>query len=229
MSGVVWSNEKGDVAYVLQQATPKFNARGEVVELNDTDDKKLFEKGLPTDTGSNEAISWGRWTDGQSKVKGTGGPGVANGNLATMHHFTVTGAPIGATTGQFTSIASTSPTVQANGKLVATGSVNGATGAFTAALTLNTTGTASYTLTVPVSGQTFTLTGVANQTSLSTFAGVSVISSTGTGCNGGCNGTLGGNVSVIGQLAGSAGTHAGVLYGFDSRLGDVSGVIIFKR
>lgn len=229
MAGVVWSNEKGDVASVLQDATPQFNARGELVELSDASGAKLFEKGTPTDTGSNDAITWGRWTDGQSKVKGATGSGVANGNLATLHYFTVNGTPTEAITGRFTSIASTSPTVQSGGKLVATGSVNGATGNFNAALTLAGNGTATYTLTVPVSGQTFTLTGVANQTSLSTFAGVSVITSTGTGCSSGCKGTLGGNISVIGQLAGSAGTHAGVLYGFDSRLGDVSGIIIFKR
>ena len=84
-------------------------------------------------------------------------------------------------------------------------------------------------LTVPVAGQTFKLTGTATQTSISTFSGISTITSTGTGCQGGCTGSLGNNVSVIGQLAGAQGTSAGVLYGFDSRLGNVSGVIVFRR
>ena len=49
------------------------------------------------------------------------------------------------------------------------------------------------------------------------------------GCLGGCTGSLGNNVSVIGQIAGKQGTEAGVTYGFDSRIGNVSGVIVFKH
>jgi hypothetical protein len=158
------------------------------------------------------------------------GSGVGNGHLASLHYVTVLSTPTGSTAGVFTSFASTSPTVvKANGDLVATGTVNSASGNFTAALFVQSTGGASYTLTVPVSGQTFTLTGSAKQTSVSTFAGVSNITSTGSGCVSGCTGSLGNNVSVVGQIAGSQGTQAGVFYGFDSRLGNVSGVIVFKR
>ena len=106
---------------------------------------------------------------------------------------------------------------------------NGASGTFNASLQLQLGGKASYSLTVPVAGQTFSLVGVATQTSSSGFSGVSLISSTGAGCQGGCTGSLGNNISVIGQIAGASGTQAGVLYGFDSRIGNVSGVIIFKR
>lgn len=155
--------------------------------------------------------------------------GVGDGNLATLHYFTALSTPTGPTSGLFTSFASTSPTLQANGTLVASGAVSSATGTFTASLVLQNTGSASYSLYVPVAGQTFSLTGVATQTTLTTFAGVSLITSTGTACTGGCTGSLGNNISVIGQIAGAQGTHAGVVYGFDSRLGNVSGVIIFKR
>lgn len=214
-------------------AKAKFNAQGGLLELEDpSTGKTLMEKGTPTDAGANGVIAWGRWIGGQSKVHGaTGnGEGVGNGNLSTLHYFTVTEAPSGPTVGTFTSFASTAPTVQSNGKLVATGTVNSAGGTFTAALLLQTNGGAKYTLTVPVPGQTFSLVGVATQTSPSTFSGVSQITSTGTGCaGGGCTGSLGNNVSVIGQIAGSQGAHAGVIYGFDSRLGNVSGVIVFKR
>lgn len=232
MAALVWSTEKGDNASAQMAGTAKFNAQGGLLELEDpSSGKTLIEKGTPIDAGANGVIAWGRWIGGQSKVHGNSGKGngVDNGNLSTLHYFTATALPAGATVGTFTSFASTSPTVQSNGELVATGTVNSASGTFKAALLLQTTGGANYTLTVPVSGQTFSLVGVAMQTSPSTFSGVSQITSTGTGCAGGCTGSLGNNVSVLGQIAGSQGTHAGVIYGFDSRLGTVSGVIVFKR
>lgn len=232
MAGLVWSNEKGNDASGRMAARARFDANGGLLELEDSaSGKTLFDKGTPVDAGRHDVIAWGRWIGGQSKVHGASGNGngVGNGNLATLHYFTATSTPAGATVGVFTSFGSTSPTVQSSGKLVSTGTVNSASGTFTAALLLQTTGGAKYTLTVPVPGQTFTLIGTATQTSASTFAGVSQITSTGTGCVGGCTGSLGNNVSVIGQIAGSQGTHAGVLYGFDSRLGTVSGVIVFKR
>lgn len=231
----MWGNDRADIASGLMAANANFNGQGGLLDLKDSSTgMTLIEKGTPVDVGSDGAIAWGRWIGGQSKVQGNVGGVSADGNvgkgeLAGLHYFTVTSTPVGPTTGLFTSFASSSPTVQSNGTLVATGTVNSASGTFTAALFLQTMGGASYTLTVPVSGQTFTLTGVATQTSLSTFSGVSTITSTGTGCSGGCTGSLGKNISVVGQIAGSQGTHAGVVYGFDSRLGNVSGVIVFKR
>lgn len=215
-------------------AKAKFDAQGGLLELDDpSSGKAIIEKGMPTDTGTDGALAWGRWTGGKVKAKSDDDDDDDDDdgkvNLSTLHYFTAAAKPVGATSGLFTSFASTSPTVQSNGNLVATGTVNSAAGSFTAALTVQGTGSASYTLTVPVPGQTFTLTGTAAQTSLSTFAGVSAISSTGSGCQGGCTGSLGSNVSVIGQIAGTQGTQAGVLYGFNSRLGNVSGVIVFKR
>jgi hypothetical protein len=231
-AGLVWSNDKGELVSGLMGAKASFDAQGGLLELEDSSTgKTIVEKGTPTDSGVDGAIAWGRWIGGQSKVAGAGGNGngVGNGNLSTLHYFTATTTPTGPTAGLFTSFASTSPTVQSNGNLVATGTVNSASGTFTAALVLQNTGTAAYSLTVPVAGQTFSLTGVATQTTLTTFSGVSLITSTGTACLSGCTGSLGNNISVIGQIAGSQGTQAGVVYGFDSRLGNVSGVIVFKR
>lgn len=206
-------------------ATATLDRQGGVVELRDpSTGKVLIEKGVPTDVGSDGALAWGRWIDGKSKVHG-----YSDGDVPTLHYFTVSSTPTGPTAGLFTSFASTAPTIQSNGRLVSTGTVNSAGGTFTAALVLQNTGTAVYSLTVPVGGQTFTLTGTATQTTLTTFSGVSLITSTGTACLTGCTGSLGNNVSVIGQIAGSQGSQAGVLYGFDSRLGNVSGVIVFKR
>lgn len=215
----------------MTQGTASFDRTGGLLALdNASSGKPIMEKGAPVDAESNGVLAWGRWTEGKSKVKGTNGSnGVGDGNLATLHYFAMTATPSSPVVGIFSSFASTAPTVQSGGKLVALGSVNGASGSFTAALQLLLGGTASYSLTVPVAGQTFSLVGVATQTSASGFSGVSLISSTGSGCNGGCTGSLGNNVSVIGQIAGAQGTQAGVAYGFDSRIGNVSGVIVFKR
>ncbi|WP_235537801.1 hypothetical protein [Pelomonas sp. Root1217] len=201
------------------------------MELRDgSTGRKIVEKGSSTDVGASDFIAWGRWIDGRSKARdGSEDGDDSKGKLATLHYFTATSTPVGATSGLFTSFASTSPTVQSNGNLVATGTVDSASGSITASLKLQGGGSANYSLTVPVAGQTFSLTGVATQTSLSGFAGVSVITSTGAACQGGCTGSLGNNISVIGQIAGSQGTQAGVVYGFNSRLGNVSGVIVFKR
>jgi hypothetical protein len=230
--GFVWATEKGDVAAGLTAGKATFDANGGLSEAdNATTGKSTFEKGVATDVGADGTIAWGRWSGGKSEVKGTGNSsGVGDGNLATMHYFAVESTPIGVTVGQFSSFASTSPTVQSGGTLVATGTVNSATGTFYASLKLQTGGTASYALSVPVPGQTFSLVGVASQTSASGFSGVSLITSTGSGCSSGaCTGSLGNNVSVIGQIAGSQGTEAGVIYGFNSRICNVSGVIVFKH
>lgn len=229
--GLVWSTDKGEVASGLTQGRAHFNPEGGLLDAdNPATGKSMLEKGRPTDVGADGVIGWGRWTDGQSKVKGTSnGKGVGNGNMSTLHYFAIAQTPTGPVTGTFSSMASTAPTVQSDGKLVTVGVVNGAGGSFNASLQLQLGGKASYSLTVPVAGQTFSLVGVATQTSASGFSGVSLISSTGSGCLGGCTGSLGNNVSVIGQIAGAAGTRAGVAYGFDSRIGNVSGVIIFKR
>jgi hypothetical protein len=245
--GLTWSTTKGAVASGLTQGAATFDGHGALVELdNATTGSTILEKGVATDVGNNGVIAWGRWTGGQSKLKDSSGSdsgnsgngkgngdnsdnGNSNGKLATLHYFAVESVPSGAVTGIFTSFASTAPTVQSGGSLVATGTVNSATGSFSASLHVQTGGTASYSLTVPVSGQTFSLVGVASQTSASGFSGISLISSTGSGCAGGCTGSLGNNVSVIGQIAGTQATQAGIVYGFDSRIGNVSGVIVFKH
>lgn len=231
MAGLVWGNERGESAASLTTGTPRFDGAGGLVELEEVSrGRRLVEGGNPVDVGADADLAWGRWTGGKSNARGSGaGSTAGNGDLKTLHYFIATAVPSGATAGRFTSFASTSPTVQSGNRLVATGAVNGATGSFTAALVLDLAGTATYSLSVPVSGQTFSLTGTATQTTLTSFSGVSVITSTGTGCLGGCTGSLGGNISVIGQIAGTGGTQAGVIYGFDSRLGNVSGVIVFRR
>jgi hypothetical protein len=228
--GLVWTNDKGANGSGLTQGVRLYDANGGLTQLNFNaqDDKKILDKGTAVDTGSDGVVAWGRWTDGQAKVNDASGSG--KGNLATLHYFTFAGSPSLPVLGSFSAFASTAPTVTSGGNLVATGAVNGASGTVNVAFLAVAGGTASYRLSVPVPGQTFTLSGLALQTSTFGFSGVSAISSTGSGCLLlGCTGSLGNGVSVIGLVGGADASRVGVTYGFDSRIGNVSGVIVFKR
>lgn len=227
--GLVWTNDKGANGSGLTQGVRLYDGNGGLTQLNveAKDDKKILDKGVAVDTGSDGVVAWGRWTDGQAKVNDASGSG--KGNLATLHYFTFAGTPSLPVLGSYTSFASTAPTVTSGGNLVATGAVNGASGAVNVAFLTVLGGSASYRLSVPVPGQTFSLSGLAFQTSTFGFAGNSLITSTGSGCLGGCTGSLGNGVSVIGLVGGADASRVGVTYGFDSRIGNVSGVIVFKR
>lgn len=226
--GLVWSTDKGALGAGLTQGTMTFDGTGGLQELDVTGKgQPILHKGTAIDAGADGTVAWGRWVDGQSKVDGTTGTG--KGNIASLHYFAFLGSPTLPVLGAFSSFASTAPTVTSAGTLVATGTANSATGSLNVAFLTAVGGTASYKLSVPVAGQTFSLSGLAVQTSAYGFSGVSAITSSGLGCTGGCVGTLGNNVSVIGLVGGSLGNRAGISYGFDSQLGNIAGVIVFKR
>ena len=220
---------KGELGSGLTAGTRSFDEDGGLEKLDALGKgKKLFDKGVTVDPSADGIVAWGRWTDGESKVKDAAGAG--SGKTVTLHYFAFAAQPLlSSVTGTFASFASTAPTVASGGKMVAAGELNSARGTVSFAFLTASGGSAMYSLVVPAAGQTFSLTGTAAQVSTFGFSGVSLIGSTGTGCDGGCNGTLGNNVSVIGLVGGAAGNRAGLAYGFDSRIGNVSGVIVFKR
>ena len=212
----------------MTRGNATFNSTGALTQLDDSaKNTKILDGGMPVDANADGIVAWGRWTGGESKVNGANGEG--KGKLVELHYFAFVTAPTQPVIATFGSFASTAPTVQSGGTLVATGSVNGASGTLSTAFLTASFSTARYSLTVPVQGQTFTLDGVAAATSAYGFSGVSLISSTGRACVPACTGSFGDNISVIGQLGGTAGNRAGVAYGFDSAIGNVSGVIVFKR
>ncbi|CAN5875718.1 hypothetical protein BH11PSE8_BH11PSE8_20630 [soil metagenome] len=229
-------NDKGALGSGITEGTRTFDGKGGLSALDvlgtqnaqtGEDGKKILDKGVAVDPGADGVVAWGRWISGESKVNDASGGG--KGKTATLHYFAFAGQPTLPVIGSFSSFASTAPTIASGGKLVAQGEVNSASGTVNVAFLTVTGGSATYNLVVPVPGQTFSLTGQAVQTSKFGFAGVSDIRSTGNGCDGGCTGTLGNGVSVNGQIGGTAGNRIGVTYGFDSRLGNVSGVIVFKH
>ena len=226
---MVWRTDKGERGSALTAGTRTFDNNGGLVQLDalGTSGKKLFDQGATVDPGADGIVAWGRWIDGSSKVTDAAGKG--NGTIATLHYFAFADRPTLPVTGAFSSFAATAPTVASGSKIVAVGELNAARGAVNVAFLTALGGSATYSIVVPVSGQSFALTGQASQVSTFGFAGVSDIRSTGSGCDGGCTGSLGNNVSVIGLVGGAAGNRVGLTYGFDSRIGNVSGVIVFKR
>ena len=228
-------NDKGALGSGLTEGTRTFDAAAGLSALdvlgtqNDKGNggKKILEKGTAIEPGADGIVAWGRWIDGEAKLNDAAGNG--KGKIATLHYFAFAGQPSLPVIASFNSFASTAPTIASGGKLVAKGEMNSASGSVNAVFLTVIGGSATYSLSVPVPGQTFSLTGRAVQISKFGFAGISDIRSTGTGCDGGCLGTLGNGVSVNGLIGGTAGNRIGVTYGFDSRLGNVSGVIVFKR
>jgi hypothetical protein len=227
--GLVWRTDKGELGSGLTTGTRVFDSDGGLRRLNESakDGKKILDKGETVNPGADGVIAWGRWTDGESKVNDATGNG--KGKVQTLHYFALAGPAALPVAGVFTSFASTAPTIASGRQLVATGQLDSASGTVNLVFLSATGGSASYNLSVPVPGQTFTLTGRAAQTSNFGFAGVSTIVSTGSGCDGGCTGTLGSGYSVKGLVGGAQGDRLGLTYGFDSRIGNVSGVIVFKR
>lgn len=224
---LVWTTDKGEPGSGLTSGKRTFAPNSGLTDLDETaKDKKMLDKGVPVDPGADGTVAWGRWTGGESKVKDGNGDG--KGKLATLHYVAFVGQPSLPAIGSYKSFAATAPTVTREGRMVATGVINTASGNVTLALTGLGLGGATYQLTVPVAGQTFSLSGLAAQVGSFGFAGASTISSTGNGCSGGCTGTLGDGISVRGLLGGTGNSRLGVTYGFDSRLGNVTGVIVFK-
>ncbi len=214
----------------LSTGSRKFDTNNGLQELDDVagkGGKKIFQKGVTVDPASDGIVAWGRWIGGDSKVNDASGNG--KGKIATLHYVALTGQPSVPVMGLFSSFASTAPTVTSGGNVNTVGNLNAAGGTVNVSFPGATGGTATYSLLVPIAGQSFSLTGSANQISTFGFAGVSDIRSTGSGCNGGCTGSLGNNISVQGLVGGSASNRIGLTYGFDSQIGNVSGVIVFKH
>ena len=84
------------------------------------------------------------------------------------------------------------------GTLLSSGAINSATGTLNVNFTGNSGGTATYALTVPVSGNTFNLVGTATQSNVYGFVGTGVITSP-LGCLLSCSGGLAGGSDGAGR------------------------------
>lgn len=200
------------------------------VRERDGSGKRLLHAGTPVQAHSDGNVAWGRWTDGRYRA-GSDDDDDDNGKGRTraLHYFTFAGTPTLPVVRSFSSFGATAPTVtSARGQLVATGTENAATGSLRVTFPGATGGFATFNLSVPVADQTFSLSGTAAQTGTFGFAGGAAIRSTGNGCSAGCTGALGNGAAVRGMVGGAGSSRAGLLYGFNSGLGTVTGAVVFK-
>ncbi|KQP38011.1 hypothetical protein ASF44_12400 [Pseudorhodoferax sp. Leaf274] len=202
------------------------------VRERDGSGKKLLHGGQAAQTHSDGNIAWGRWTDGRRNLGSNDDDdddGDGKGRARALHYFTFAGTPTLPVVRSFNSFGSTATTVtSAQGQLLATGAENMAGGSLRVTFPTIVGGFATFDLAVPVSGQTFSLSGTALQTGTYGFAGAASITSTGNGCASLCTGALGNGAAVRGMVGGAGSSRAGLLYGFDSGLGRVTGAIVFK-
>lgn len=203
------------------------------VRERDGSGKRLLHAGTPVQVHSDGNVAWGRWTDGRYRA----GPGRGDnddedngeGRTRALHYFTFAGAPTLPVVRSFSSFGATAPTITAaRGQLVATGTENAASGSLRVTFPGASGGFATFSLSVPVADQTFSLRGTGAQIGTFGFAGGAAISSTGNGCSAGCTGALGNGAAVRGMVGGAGSARAGLLYGFNSGLGTVTGAVVFK-
>ena len=225
----VTSDDKGKVGALQATGYRTFAGLGltQVQEAQDSG-KKLLDKGTPVQAHSDGNVAWGRWTSGKHSADDANGL-KGDGDVDALHYFTFAGTPTLPVLKTFASFASTATTVTSNkGVLLATGAENAASGTLTVTFPGPLGGFASYNLAVPVSGQTFTLSGTALQSNVYGFAGGATIASNGNGCAAGCAGVLANGTAVQGMVGGSSSGRAGLVYGFSSGLGNVTGAMVFK-
>lgn len=230
--GVYHSAYGGAVQGGLLGGTASFNATGGLTEFVDTNTTPHFHSATLAEYGSDGVIAWGRWSSGS----------VDNGSTTPLSalHYVATSAtyPVATPIVQaFASFASTAPTMVNNstGALVQTGTPNSVTGTLNVNFFSTTGGSLSYALNVPIGGETYTMTGTANQFSVTSFLGNpdTSVTSSGSGCALGCSGN-----NVIPYANGFQGTftgtgsnlRAGATYGFEAQGATVTvtGAIVFK-
>jgi hypothetical protein len=227
---IVSTNKDGDTSGAVTTGYRTFTGSG-LVEVRERDDsgKKLLEKGDVAAAHSDGSIAWGRWTDGKRDIDNDDDDDDAKGDLRTLHYFSFAGTPTLPVLKSFASFGSTATTLtSARGQLLGTGAENAAGGTLQVTFPGSAGGFATFRLQVPIADQTFSLAGTAQQTGTYGFAGPAQITSSGSGCASRCTGALGSGNAVRGMVGGTGSSRAGLVYGFNSGLGTVSGAMVFK-
>lgn len=206
--------------------TLTFNAAGALTQFIDGSTAgNNFTSGVAADFGADGIIAWGRWASGDR-----GSPPVPQVTMSYAASLSATAVTATSIVRGYASFASTAPTVTSGGAIVATGLPNSVTGTLSVNFpTLTGGGTVSYVLNVPVAGQTFFLSGSANQFAGTGFLGTgSIIVSTGAGCTPSCTGNIPFGDAIQGFFTGASAERAGANYGFTSAVGQVSGAVVYK-
>ncbi len=208
-----------------------FDPSGKLTQFVDSTLSPNVSGGTVVDYGNDGYIAWGRWTGGTWDS-------YAMTNFAYVGNL-VTNAPnpsITPITGTYNVYASTSPVAVAYSGAYTAGAPNSVTGSLTANFTGASGGTLTYSLSIPVAGETFMINGSAAQYGTVGFLGTSSsITSSGTGCASSCTGIVPSGDAIQGFFAGPNAERAGATYAFgSSTLGgpggsNVSGAVVFKK
>lgn len=214
----------GSFAAGLLGGNLSFASTGELSQFTDCCSSNHFTSGVTAEYGADGIIAWGRWASG---THSTAGP------LATMSYVAGLQANtpvVSSLVRGYASFASTSAVITSGGSIVASGTPNSVTGTLNVNFaTIPGAGSLTYSLNIPVAGQTFTVNGSATQYAGTSFLGLSsTITSTGAGCSTSCVGNIPYGDAIQGFFTGTAAQRAGANYGFTSQLGQVSGAVVFK-
>ena len=228
--GVAYVTAAGSAGGGLLGGTLTFAPTGELTQFADSTYPLMgYSGGAVADFGADGIIGWGRWIGGaQTDIYGTPTSLAGMSYVASLTSAAVVAPSI---IRGYASFASTAPVVVSGGSIVATGAPNSVTGTLNVNFASNpgTGGSLTYSLNIPVAGQTFSVIGSANQYSNTGFLGTSsTISSSGSACLTACSGSIPFGDAIQGMLAGSGAERAGANYGFNSAVGNVSGAIVFK-
>jgi hypothetical protein len=211
----------------LLGGSTSFDAQGRLLSFVDGSQALSFSTTAANvaEFGADGIIAWGRWSSGVKTYYSS------NYNLTHLNY--VVGLPGAAVpiVGTYNVFASTAPVAvdYSTGAVLALGSSNSVTGSMTINFPGAANGNLTYNLNVPLSGQTFNLTGTATQYSTTSFLGTSsTITSTGGACSGVCTGTIPYGYAIQGSVFGSGNTRVGAQYGFNSGLGTVTGAVVLR-
>ncbi len=213
----------------LLGGTLTFDAEGRLLEFIDGN---ISSPGYRTiaasvsDFGSDGIIAWGRWNGGNTTFYG------GSSETGSVNHLTYVTGNTGAAVpivGSFTVFGSTAPAVidPVSGGVSVLGVSNSVTGNMAINFPGATGGTLAYYLSIPLSGQVFSVSGSATQFGGTSFLGTSSgITSTGTACSTSCTGIIPYGDAIQGAIFGAGNTRIGAQYGFSSDIGKVTGAVV---
>lgn len=220
----------------LVGGTNTFNVAGALTQFRDgTFTTEGFDATSVAYFDADGIVAWGLWdggttTPGQAALLGTSNLAAAS-YVASLSTTNVPAATLATINGTYTVFGSTPPVAVSGGSVAAIGTADSVTGAFNVNFGANTVG---YNLAVPLSGQTFTLSGTATFVNPSPLAGDSrilgggSITSSGAGCTPSCTGSVPFGPDIQAFISGTSGERLGGNYGFTSAIGSITGAVVAK-
>lgn len=226
--GAAYSTSATPFAAGLLGGTLTFDSQGRLLEFVDG----TLPIGYRTtaanvsDFGSDGIIAWGRWEGGSTTYSGS--PTGSVNHLTYITGNTGAAIPI---VGVYNVFGSTAPVAidSVSGGVSAVGASNAVTGSMQINFPGATGGSLTYNLAIPLAGQTFNISGNANQYGGTGFLGTSsTIGSTGGACAISCTGAIPFGNAIQGGVYGPGNSRVGAQYGFTSGIGTITGAVVLS-